>query len=91
MIGGNIFEQIFQDDGTMRGCAVKYLDNLITVGEGYFYLKGRVFRITQEEKIAVDAVLTNGFLRLIYRVDLSKFPSSERFAQESGKSSIQRI
>lgn len=77
----NILHYIISDDGVINGCGIKFTENQISIEEGYFILKGRAIQIQREKKITVEPAITNGFLRLRYRINLNNVPSAELFTQ----------
>lgn len=78
---GNIFKYLISTDGIIMGCELSFRENLITISEGYFILQGRIVQIQTEEKIEIDPKLTNGYLRLRYRIDLEKVACADAFLQ----------
>ena len=55
-----------------NGCKITFTSNSITVGAGYFIQKGTVIENDGAETIPITPTLTNGYVRLICRVDLTK-------------------
>ncbi len=67
----NILAEVF-GDGILNGCGITSTSNSITVGGGYFVLKGNVIENNGAETIAVTPELTNGYIRLRCRIDLTQ-------------------
>lgn len=68
----NIFARIMKDGIIRNGCEITFTSNSITVGGGYFIQKGTVIENDGAETIPVIPTLTDGYVRLICRVDLTK-------------------
>lgn len=56
--------------GVLQGCALSNTNNSVTIGEGYFVVKGRVLQVIGNETIS--NISTNGYYSLICEIDLSK-------------------
>lgn len=67
----NILAEIMRD-GILNGCEVTSTSNAITVGGGYFVLKGAVIENNGADTIPVTPTLTDGYVRLICRIDLTQ-------------------
>lgn len=67
----NILAEVF-GDGILNGCGITSTSNSITVGGGYFVLKGNVIENNGADTIAVTPELTNGYVRLRCRIDLTQ-------------------
>ncbi|MBC5648510.1 hypothetical protein [Christensenella tenuis] len=67
----NILAEIM-GDGILNGCEVTSISNAITVGDGYFILKGAVIENNGADTIPVTPTLTDGYVRLICRIDLTQ-------------------
>ena len=68
----NILVEILNDGILNNSCKVTFTSNSITVGDGYFILKGTVINNKGAETIPVTPTLTNGYVRLKCRIDLTK-------------------
>lgn len=65
--------------GVAKGCAISNTTNSVTIGEGYFVIKGRLLQIISEEMIY--DISTDGYYSLICEIDLSKTNSVDEFKQ----------
>lgn len=65
--------------GVARGCELSNTNNSITIGEGYFVVKGRFLQIISSETIS--NITTNGFYSLICEIDLSKTNTTDELNQ----------
>lgn len=65
--------------GVAKGCILSNTNNSVTVGEGYFVIRGRFLQIISEETIA--NITANGFYSLICEIDLSKTNSTDQLNQ----------
>lgn len=68
----NILAEIMEDGIFRDGCEITFTSNSITVGGGYFIQRGTVIENDGAETIPVMPTLTDGYVRLICRVDLTK-------------------
>lgn len=68
----NILAEIMEDGIFRDGCEITFTSNSITVGGGYFIQRGAVIENDGAETIPVTPTLTDGYVRLICRVDLTK-------------------
>lgn len=68
----NILAEIMEDGIFRDGCEITFTSNSITVGGGYFIQRGAVIENDGAETIPITPTLTNGYVRLICRVDLTK-------------------
>lgn len=68
----NILVEILNDGILNNSCKVTFTSNSITVGDGYFILKGAVVNNKGAETIPITPTLTNGYVRLKCRIDLTK-------------------
>ena len=69
------WRRIFQNmhgDGILRGCDVTFTSNSITVGDGVFILAGGIISNDGADTIAVTPTLTDGYVRLKCRVDMTQ-------------------
>ena len=69
------WRRIFQNmhgDGVLRGCGVTFTSNSITVGDGVFMLAGGIISNDGADTIAVTPTLTDGYVRLKCRVDMTQ-------------------
>lgn len=69
--------------GIARGCEISNTNNTITIGEGYFVIKGRLLQIIASETIS--NITTNGFYSLVCEIDLSKTNTADELNQASIK------
>lgn len=67
----NILAEIM-GDGILNGCEVTSTSNAITVGGGYFVLHGAVINNNGAETIPITPTLTDGYVRLACRIDLTQ-------------------
>ena len=65
--------------GVARGCELSNTNNSITIGEGYFVVKGRLLQIISSETIS--NVTVNGFYSLVCEIDLSKTNTTDELNQ----------
>lgn len=70
-------------DGIIRDCDITFTANSITVGDGQFILSGGVIANDGAETISVTPTLTDGYVRLKCRIDLTKE------AQETGPGPVE--
>ena len=70
-------------DGIIRDCDITFTANSITVGDGQFILLGGVIANDGAETISVTPTLTDGYMRLKCRIDLTKE------AQETGPGPVE--
>lgn len=75
--------QNLYDDGILRGCEITHTSNSITVGAGVFVLAGGAIENNGADTIPVTPTLTNGYVRLICRIDLT------REASETGPGQVE--
>lgn len=68
--------------GVVKGCELYNTNTSVTVGEGYFCIKGRFLQILGDE---TKEVSSNGYYSLICEIDLSKENTKEDFNQGSIK------
>ena len=68
--------------GIVKGCELSSTNTSVTVGEGYFCIKGRFLQILGDETIDVSG---NGYYSLICEIDLSQENTKEDFNQGSIK------
>ena len=68
--------------GIVKGCELSSTNTSVTVGEGYFCIKGRFLQILGDETIEVS---DNGYYSLICEIDLSQENTKEDFNQGSIK------
>ena len=68
--------------GIVRGCELSSTNNSVTVGAGYFCIKGRFLEILGEDTVNVSS---NGYYSLICEIDLSQENTKEDFNQGSIK------
>ena len=69
------WRRIFQNmhgDGVLRGCGVTFTSNSITVGDGVFILAGGIISNDGADTITVTPTLTDGYVRLKCRVDMTQ-------------------
>lgn len=70
-------------DGIIRGCDITFTANSITIGDGQFILSGGVIANDGAETIFVTPTLTDGYVRLKCRIDLTQK------AQETGPGPVE--
>lgn len=68
--------------GVVKGCQLSNTNNSVTIGEGYFCIKGRFLQILGEETIQTTG---NGYYSLICEIDLNQENTKEDFNQGSIK------
>lgn len=68
----SILAEIMGDGIIGSGCEVTSTSNSITVGGGHFILKGAVIENNGTDTIPVTPTLTDGYVRLICRIDLTQ-------------------
>ncbi len=98
MIRGHVFQnQIFSNDafalfmdfvlnkksGVIKGCQVSNTSSTVSVGEGYFWVKGRPIQIIGTETKNVDT--DTAYCKLICEIDLSKENTDTELNQVSVK------
>lgn len=64
--------------GVVRGCELSNTNNSVTIGAGYFDVKGRFLQILGNETVSIS---DNGYYSLICEIDLTKENTSEDFLQ----------
>lgn len=65
--------------GVMTGCELSNTGNSVTIGEGYFLIRGRLLRIISN--VTVSSITTDGYYSLICEIDLSKTNTLTEFNQ----------
>ena len=65
--------------GVMTGCALSNTANSVTIGDGYFLIRGRLLRIISN--VTVSSITTDGYYSLICEIDLSKTNTISEFNQ----------
>ena len=68
-------------DGIIRGCALTFTGTSITMGVGSFVVQGAITEIDAAETTDLSAPIANGYVRLIFHVDLDEVPSTTEFTQ----------
>lgn len=68
--------------GVVKGCELSNTNTSVTVGEGYFCIKGRFLQILGDE---TKEISSNGYYSLICEIDLTKENTKEEFNQGSIK------
>ena len=68
--------------GVVRGCELSNTNNSVTLGEGYFCIKGRFLQVLGEETIQTTG---KGYYVLVCEIDLSLENTKEDFNQGSIK------
>lgn len=68
----SILAEIMGDGIIGSGCEVTSTSNSITVGGGHFILKGAAIENNGADTIPVTPTLTDGYVRLICRIDLTQ-------------------
>lgn len=68
--------------GVIRGCELANTNSTVTIGEGYFFVKGRPLQIVGNETVSVEEA---GYYSLICEIDLTKENTKEDFNQGSIK------
>lgn len=69
--------------GVAQGCELSNTTNSVTIGEGYFVIRGRFLQIVSGETIS--DINENGFYSLVCEIDLSQINTTEQFNQASIK------
>lgn len=64
--------------GVIRGCELFNTNNTVTIGEGYFDVKGRFLQILGNETVTIT---DNGYYSLVCEIDLTKENTTEDFLQ----------
>lgn len=67
-----ILQNLYAPDGILRGCEITHTSNSITVGAGLIVLGGGVIENNGADTISVTPTMTDGYVRLKCRIDLSK-------------------
>ena len=95
MIRGITFdEQIFRSEdfahymnfflgdssGITKGCAITNDGTSVTIGRGYFFVKGRFLQVEDPEVIS-GSMFSSGYNRIVYEIDLSKENTEVDFLQ----------
>lgn len=65
--------------GVAKGCELSKTNTSVTIGEGYFVIKGRLLQIISNETIS--SITTNGYYSLICEIDLSQINTSDQLNQ----------
>lgn len=65
--------------GIAQGCALSNTSNSVTIGEGYFVIKGRFLQIISGETIL--GLNEDGFYSLVCEIDLSQINTTQQFNQ----------
>lgn len=65
--------------GIAKGCELSKTNSSVTIGEGYFVIKGRLLQIISNETIS--NIITNGYYSLICEIDLSQTNTSDQLNQ----------
>ena len=68
--------------GVVKGCELSNTNNSVTIGEGYFDVKGRFLQILGNETVTVTE---NGYYSLVCEIDLSQENTDVDFNQGSIK------
>lgn len=68
-------------DGILAGCDMTYSGKDLTIGAGYFLIKGRELEVSQPETVPSNTTETNGYGRLRIVLDLTAEPSETNFTQ----------
>ena len=78
------FDKVLQGRcGVLKGCDLSNTSNSVTVGEGYFIVRGRPLQIVGNESIS--NISNNGFYSLVCEVDLSKTNTTDTLNQAAIK------
>lgn len=78
------FDKVLQGRcGILEGCALSNTNNSVTIGDGYFLIKGRPLQVIGGETIS--NITTNGFYSLVCEVDLEKTNTADNLNQASIK------
>ena len=56
--------------GVASGCELSNTNNSVTIGDGYFVVRGRFLQVISG--VTISDITTNGFYRLVCEIDLSK-------------------
>ena len=68
-------------DGILAGCDMTYSGKDLTIGAGYFLIKGRELEVSQPETVPSNTTEPNGYGRLRIVLDLTAEPSETNFTQ----------
>jgi len=68
-------------DGILAGCDMTYSGKDLTIGVGYFLIKGRELEVSQPETVPSNTTEPNGYGRLRLVLDLAAEPSETVFTQ----------
>lgn len=69
--------------GVAKGCALSNTNNSVTIGDGYFVVRGRMLQII--DSVTVSSITTNGYYSLVCEIDLSKTNTAEQLNQATIK------
>ena len=69
--------------GVAKGCELSNTSNSVTVGEGYFVIRGRFLQIISGETIS--NITANGYYSLVCEIDLSKTNTADALNQAAIK------
>lgn len=69
--------------GVAKGCTLSNTSNSVTIGEGYFVIRGRFLQIIGQETIS--DITANGFYSLVCEIDLSQANTREQLNQATIK------
>ena len=68
-----------RQSGVATGCLLSNTNTSVTIGEGYFVIRGRFLRVISGETIS--DINTDGFYKLVCEIDLSKTNTIDEFKQ----------
>lgn len=77
---GTLYSRLLTN-GKIEGCGLTFTNNGITIGAGYFIAKGRFVQIPTAETISLQNMISSGFVRVRFRIDLVSTPSESTFTQ----------
>ena len=75
---GTIFAGILED-GIVKGCALNYTGNTLTIGAGYFVIAGRLLRLTSNEPVTTQA--SGAVARITLELDMTGEATEDNFTQ----------
>lgn len=66
--------------GITKGCSITNDGKNVTIGRGYFFVKGRFLQVEDPEVIS-GSMFSSGYNRIVYEIDLSKENTEVDFLQ----------
>ena len=65
--------------GVAKGCSLSNTNNSVTIGEGYFVIRGRLLQIISG--VTISNITNNGYYSLVCEIDLSKTNTTDTLNQ----------